>query len=637
MVGFPTPNGCWAEEVYQDITSYSGLNLEEFLRFVEGYVQRQRQQFAGAFALCDADNSNEVDRSEFAGLLRTLNIEPMSHVLEEVISEVDADRTGSLNFHEFETVMELIQEREGFTKAEFNGYCSIFRKHRRAAKDGSNEIRTDQMVGILSWLGLSIDEKKISCTVREIDINNSQTINEREFLLCMRKLRELEIRALRHCMEANDNDGNGTLSGRELLAAFECLGYHPDCAAVLDALRDSGDLASQGALSEAVDFDRFWLLLTFYRAREGFSSAEVAEFKEAFGKYDKHANGEISVDEAGKALRWLGFPLPLEMMQQLVDEVDVDASGRLDFVEFLKLLRIHETAERLNAKEAFFKEDSQGSGDLSQQAALRALQKLGCVDALNQPVDRLPSEELAARSELIGGVFGAEGTLVDLGHFMEAFVHIRRQTRKVFRQNCGFAFEEVLELKEHFRLFDKDKSGDIGTKEVVALIECTFPGLAHDAEMRPKLLEVMRAIDGDGNGSIDFDDFLRFMQVFREEQDEAKIAKEKQAVVETGFTRDEVKDFRSLFLAADTKSTFDLSFAQVKAMIHRIVPIRDDRVTEFGQIFRNVASKPCWPENEGPVDLSLCSVTFPQFLRLMRQLLDVDFAQIRSKTALAKR
>merc|ERR1712187_555321 len=104
------------------------------------------------------------------------------------------------------------------------------------------------------------------------------------------------------------------------------------------------------------------------------------------------------------------------------------------------------------------------------------------------------------------------------------------------------------------------------------------------------------------------------------------MGKEKQAVVETGFAHDQVKDFRSLFFAADTNGTFELSGEQVKAMIHRIVPIRDQREIEFGEIFRNMATKPPGADAECVLQLRLYTIQFPQFLRLMRHLLDIDFA-----------
>ena len=58
---------------------------------------------------------------------------------------------------------------------------------------------------------------------------------------------------------------------------------------------------------------------------------QLSEFKEAFQLFDKDGNGSISTKELGMVMRSLGQnPTEAELMD-MINEVDVDGSGSVDF------------------------------------------------------------------------------------------------------------------------------------------------------------------------------------------------------------------------------------------------------------------------------------------------------------------
>ena len=67
---------------------------------------------------------------------------------------------------------------------------------------------------------------------------------------------------------------------------------------------------------------------------------EVEEFREVFRANDSDGSGEIDNIELGGVLRWLGNPADVETTQDLMEEVDVDNSGFVDFEEFLRVMRL---------------------------------------------------------------------------------------------------------------------------------------------------------------------------------------------------------------------------------------------------------------------------------------------------------
>lgn len=66
---------------------------------------------------------------------------------------------------------------------------------------------------------------------------------------------------------------------------------------------------------------------------------QVLEFKEAFQAFDKKGTGSISVKEIGVVLRTLGLNPSEDEIGEIIEEVDKDHSGTIDFIEFLGLLK----------------------------------------------------------------------------------------------------------------------------------------------------------------------------------------------------------------------------------------------------------------------------------------------------------
>ncbi|KAK3599650.1 hypothetical protein CHS0354_029111 [Potamilus streckersoni] len=66
--------------------------------------------------------------------------------------------------------------------------------------------------------------------------------------------------------------------------------------------------------------------------------------------------------------------------------------------------------------------------------------------------------------------------------------------------------EQIAELREAFSLFDKDGDGDISVKELGSVMRSLGQNPS-DKELE----EMIKEVDVDGNGTIDFDEFLHMM------------------------------------------------------------------------------------------------------------------------------
>jgi len=96
--------------------------------------------------------------------------------------------------------------------------------------------------------------------------------------------------------------------------------------------------------------------MTAEDARNHLSKEQIFEFKQAFDIFDQDGGGDISTRELGRVMKLLGQnPTPQEL-DKIIEEVDVDGSGTIDFDEFLIMMVMQIEEEGKTASEEDLKE-----------------------------------------------------------------------------------------------------------------------------------------------------------------------------------------------------------------------------------------------------------------------------------------
>ncbi|XP_037026495.1 calmodulin-A-like isoform X2 [Bradysia coprophila] len=80
------------------------------------------------------------------------------------------------------------------------------------------------------------------------------------------------------------------------------------------------------------------LIVTIDLSEYGLSEEEVSEFKEAFMLFDKDEDGTITMAELGVVMRSLGQRPTETELRDMVNEVDQDGNGTIEFNEFLQMM-----------------------------------------------------------------------------------------------------------------------------------------------------------------------------------------------------------------------------------------------------------------------------------------------------------
>ena len=90
--------------------------------------------------------------------------------------------------------------------------------------------------------------------------------------------------------------------------------------------------------SGEIEFAEFCQLCAKFLVEEPDEDTMKAELKEAFRIYDRNANGFITTDQLREIIGELDSRLTTEDLDGIIDEIDEDGSGTMDFDEFCAMM-----------------------------------------------------------------------------------------------------------------------------------------------------------------------------------------------------------------------------------------------------------------------------------------------------------
>ncbi|XP_060552106.1 calmodulin-beta-like [Ruditapes philippinarum] len=127
-----------------------------------------------------------------------------------------------------------------------------------------------------------------------------------------------------------DQDGDGTISVKELGTAMRALGANPT-EADLKEMIEQVDADGSGS----IDFQEFCEMMEKKMAEE---TDPEQEMREAFAVFDKDGSGTISADELRQVMLNMGEKMTPEEVNDMIREADSDGNGEIDYNEFCAMM-----------------------------------------------------------------------------------------------------------------------------------------------------------------------------------------------------------------------------------------------------------------------------------------------------------
>mmetsp|Transcript_44065 Transcript_44065/g.138464 ORF Transcript_44065/g.138464 Transcript_44065/m.138464 type:complete len:156 (-) Transcript_44065:2202-2669(-) len=93
---------------------------------------------------------------------------------------------------------------------------------------------------------------------------------------------------------------------------------------------------------------------------------EIAELRDLFLMYDHNGDGSIQTSELGQVLTRMGQPLSVREVQSMINEIDQDGNGSMEFPEFLTMMIRKEVGFDIedSIKKAFKSLDTENTGKI---------------------------------------------------------------------------------------------------------------------------------------------------------------------------------------------------------------------------------------------------------------------------------
>jgi Ca2+-binding EF-hand superfamily protein len=659
----------WLEETLQSITRHTTLDLKEFITFVQAYKRRQSLEIATAFHEIDVDGSGSIDTTELTALLAKLGMGAMDVVIGEILEEVDMNNNGTVEQNEFESLWILLEKREGFSKREYDRLLGTFC---RFDTDHSGSIDKDEVTAILNYFNYSLQRIQVHRIFDEVSKSGNGELNETEYLMFMRKVRESEINAMTDWLLSE----RFTTKKLVLIRLLIFLGYLPDDDTLIECAQAAGisldqetpdtaeDTLSAGSAPPVVSIKEAWRFLELYRIREGMTNAELEDNKEIWnGQPDGEsadALGEREIDtvNAQKALLLLGWDAPLEVQQQLMYDVDIDRSGGISLVEFQKLVRMYRDREAtsiISVCDEYELPVSDCLHPVLKEAAVPVLQALGvsyattediptaqnprAADKCSSPFARQNSALRPSPSEVSSqpAVPAARQTsadsmagVTDIYSIFSVVRPHRREIRKTYRDHEGFGPDAMQDLETLWSEATGAQSVNEGYRSVAQagdnavtfrLLKQLESAIPEPVFQEMELLEAVREIEINGlSSTFDFLALVRMMRKAHDTRLHKLVEREAAAVAETGCSNDEVRDFRKVFIQYDPAGTDRLAFEDLKRIFERIAPVGTGLAPQLKLIWKK------WVMFQSE-DMT---VDFPDFLRIMKECMDCDLISISS-------
>ncbi|CAK0904675.1 unnamed protein product [Prorocentrum cordatum] len=643
-MGFLTSTEARAVDLATQSFEFQNLDYVDFCEYVNNFAALERAAVRQRADVCLAEHGGAASLEgvqrflQFAGVCL-----PYSHVEKaRKAAGLDHMRPEDMGMDDLLLTLAACKMEEGFTREEVAAAHEIFGELEQEQQASSSAwgpmAKASALVeGLLKFTGLyCVDYMEMFSDIMPSD-STEQGICFHEFLIWARRLRDAMIKDLWKCFEGFEASGCGAVQLDIAVSIVKKFGISLLADAVDELLSDLG-MQKDATL----DFHALVQFLAAARRTHGFSRTERQELSSAFESFDYEGTGELNHPQVLDLLRHLGNTTSFEEANSMINRVDFNANGSMDIDEFLRLMRLMREQD-VECALRVFNGLSNRNGRLpagSVKDALAKLQLFPQIAMIAELLQDMPAE-------------------LSFTSFMRLHDQCRFRMNFDFRKRGGFSEDTVLEIAELWNCGGPSRQfATVG--ELLWMLSDSYMVPVSTSEGRDKLLRRVQAareaavdagvpeeeVSRGGTTDIGFYTFVHMIRGMTRETEQEVHTREKEAVAFAQFSTSEAAEFRRIFCDYAERDSGRATWNQLVArkrqcvdkLLARLTKVPAISELELPILLKSIGVKvpssklqelkQFLAENRSRVEAEKNTIQFATFLRLLRWMLDTDFAGI---------
>ncbi|CAK0857462.1 unnamed protein product, partial [Prorocentrum cordatum] len=570
----------FADILPSDSPDQKGICFHEFLVWARRLRDAMMQDLWKCFKGFETSGSGVVRLDIAINIVEECGISLLTDAVDELLSGLGMQKDNTLDFHALVQLLSAARKTHGFSRTEEEELSTAFEK---IDYDGTGELNHLQVLDLLRYLGHTISFEEANSLIRRVDFNGNGSMDRDEFLRLMRLMREQDIRCARKSFNALSSSTGQLPKG-----------------SIKDALSD---------------------------ARKSFNALSSST-----GRFTMGAATD-SLASAGKSLRELSSSMRRRPMGSVKD---VRFSQKSVIVELPSSTGMVPTRSAKNARA-----NARKSGRLPTGSVQDALAKL----------------QLFPGSAMISELLQDAPEEMCFSAFMRLHDQCRFRMNLDFRRRGGFSEDAVQEIEELWKGGGSPKQfATVG--ELLWMFSSSLMVPVNTVEGRQKLLlRVQNAREAaieagvpeeeasrGGTADIGFYTFVHLVRgIVRDTEQEVHL-RETEAASFAQFSIDEAAEFRRAFCdfaAADPSTRNQLAARMgpcVDSLLERLTLVPAIPKRAMPLLLKSIGVKApgsklqeltrFLTENQSQGEADKNTLQFATFLRLLRWMLDTNFAGI---------
>ncbi|CAL9125641.1 calmodulin-like protein 8 [Musa acuminata AAA Group] len=143
------------------------------------FSEEQITEFYATFCLFDKNGDGCITFEELSTVIKSLGLKPNEGEVHKMISEIDANGNGTIEFHEFLNLMASKLNKGIDSEDELKEAFKVF------DKDQNGFISATELRNVMISLGEKLTDEEVAQMIREADLDGDGQVNFEEFVKMM--------------------------------------------------------------------------------------------------------------------------------------------------------------------------------------------------------------------------------------------------------------------------------------------------------------------------------------------------------------------------------------------------------------------------------------------------------------------